>query len=133
MKSERGKAIALDGAGSAYVTGSTGSTDFPTTANAFDASHNGGYYGDAFVAKLSASGSELSYATFLGGGDYDYGGGIAVGEANRAFVMGYTRSSNFPTTPGAFDRSLGGNVDAFVVELAMGGTPPTPTPTPTPT
>ena len=129
---DSGQAIALDSAGGAYVTGSTGSAGFPTTANAFDASHNG-YYEDAFVVKLSASGSELAYATFLGGDDYDYGWGIAVGDANRAFVVGYTRSANFPTTPGAFDRGLSGYVDAFVVELAMGGTPPTPTPTPTPT
>ena len=58
-------AIAVDGAGRAYVTGSTSSTDFPTTPGAFDTSYNGG--GDAFVAKLNPTGSGLVYATFLGG------------------------------------------------------------------
>ena len=61
-----GYAIAVDGAGSAYVTGETRSSDFPTTPGAFDTSYNGGY-ADAFVAKLNPAGSGLAYATFLGG------------------------------------------------------------------
>jgi hypothetical protein len=60
-----GHAVAVDGAGSAYVTGYTQSSDFPTTAGAFDTSHNGNY--DAFVVKLNAGGTGLAYATFLGG------------------------------------------------------------------
>ena len=55
----------MDGAGSAYVTGDTYSSDFPTTPGAFDTSFNGGY--DAFVVKLNPAGSGLAYATFLGG------------------------------------------------------------------
>ena len=57
---------------------------------------NGDYYADAFVAKLNASGSELAYATFLGGGSDDYGWGIAIGEVDRAYVVGYTRSPELP-------------------------------------
>ena len=60
-----GSGIAVDGAGSAYVTGSTSSADFPTTPGAFDTTYNGG--GDAFVTKLDASGAALGYSTYLGG------------------------------------------------------------------
>jgi hypothetical protein len=62
-------ALALDSSGNAYVAGRTGSTDFPTTAGAFQTTYKGNY--DAFVTKLSADGSSLLYSTYLGGGDYD--------------------------------------------------------------
>ena len=68
---DTGNAVAVDGAGSAYVTGTTYSPDFPTTPGAFDPSHNGEY--DAFVVKLNPTGSGLVYATFLGGSNYDMG------------------------------------------------------------
>ena len=59
--------IAVDGAGSAYVTGETGSTDFPTTAGAAQTTFAG--ESDAFVTKLNATGSGLVYSTYLGGSD----------------------------------------------------------------
>ena len=58
--------------GSAYVTGTTYSSDFPTTPGAFDTSFNGGWV-DAFVVKLNPAGSGLTYATFLGGSGCDLG------------------------------------------------------------
>jgi hypothetical protein len=84
---DRGYAIAVDGAGSAYVTGYTQSSDFPTTAGAFDTSHNGDW--DAFVVKVNAGGTGLAYATFLGGSGPDYGQAIAVDGAGNAYVTGY--------------------------------------------
>ena len=60
-----GTAIAVDGAGNAYVTGDTASADFPTTPGAFDTTFNGGC--DAFVTKLDASGAALVYSSYLGG------------------------------------------------------------------
>ena len=60
------------------------------------------------MVKLNPTGSGLAYATFLGGGGYDNGYGIAVDGAGSAYVTGYTQSSDFPTTPGAFDRSYNG-------------------------
>ena len=73
------------------------------------------------MAKLNGTGSELAYATFLGGSGDDYGYGIAMDGAGRAYVTGDTVSSGFPTTPGAFDTSFNGDSnDAFVVKLAMG-------------
>ena len=112
---ERGNALALDAAARATVTGWTSSGDFPTTPGAFDTSYNGGYY-DAFVVRLNAAGSALDYATFLGGSDLDGGYALALDAANSATVTGETWSSDFPTTPGAFDSSYNGE-DAFVVRL----------------
>ncbi len=116
-----GLAIAVDAEGRAYVAGWTGSSDFPTTPGAFDPSYNGGFF-DAFVAKLNAAGSALDYATFLGGSNGDHGLAIAVDAEGRAYVAGWTVSSNFPTTPGAFDPSYnGGYADAFVAKLNAAG------------
>lgn len=112
---EIGYAFVVDGVGSAYVTGYTYSSDFPTTPGAFDRSHNG--ESDTFVAKLNPAGSGLAYATFLGGSRDDWGYAIAVGGAGSAYVTGYTSSNDFPTTPGAFDRSHNGGFDAFVTKL----------------
>ncbi|MCB9155391.1 MAG: SBBP repeat-containing protein, partial [Caldilineae bacterium] len=114
------ESVAVDGTGRATVAGKTTSSDFPATPGAFDPSYNGG--GDAFVARLNEAGSALDYATFLGGSGYDYGLGVAVDETGRATVTGYTDSSNFPTTPGAFDPSYNGGMhDAFVVRLNAAG------------
>ena len=111
----------MDGAGSAYVTGGTKSSDFPTTPGAFDTSYNGGNC-DAFVVKLNPAGSGLAYATFLGGSGGDYGYGIAVDGTGSAYVTGGTSSTDFPTTPGAFDTSYNGSCgDAFVVKLNPAG------------
>ncbi len=112
-------AIAIDGAGNAFVTGYTWSSDFPTTPGAFDTSFDGDT--DGFAAKLNATGSALEYSTFLGGASWEEGNGIALDGTGNAFVMGITYSSDFPTTPGAFDTSLGGSQDAFVTKLNASG------------
>ena len=116
---ERGMGIAVEGAGSAYVTGTTTSTDFPTTSGAFDTTYNDG--GDIFVTKLDPSGATLGYSTYLGGGGSDQSNSIALDSAGDAYLTGSTSprpaSPNFPTTPGAFDTTLDGPVDAFVTKL----------------
>jgi hypothetical protein len=122
---EQGRGIAVDTAGSAYVTGQTNSPDFPAV-NAFQAnlgvgacSPPGGTIAcfDAFVAKLDASGSSLRYSTYLGGSGGDYGYAIAVDAAGAAYVTGYTQSSDFPTTPHAAQVVSGGSYDAFVAKV----------------
>jgi hypothetical protein len=102
--------------GSAYVTGFTQSSNYPTTTGAFDRTLNGT---DAFVTKLNASGSALAYSTFLGGANSpDIGDDIAVDGDGRAYVTGRTFSTDYPTTSGAFDRTFnGGEADAFVTKL----------------
>ena len=126
---DEGHGIALDGAGNAYLTGSTGSSaDFPTTAGAFDTTHNGA--ADAFVTKLDASGAALGYSSYLGGSGYDQGLGIALDGAGSAYLIGTTVSANFPTTAGAFDTTYNGDFDAFVTKLDLVAGPPPPPPPP---
>ena len=116
-----GYGIAVDGAGNAYITGYTYSTDFPT-AGAFQTSHaSDGGGDDVFVTKLNASGTAFIYSTYLGGNGYDGGRGIAVDGAGNAYVTGYTRSTNFPATTGAFQNSSGGGEDTFVTKLNASG------------
>ena len=93
--------IAVDSAGSAYVTGFTDSTNFPTTANAFQTvltSTNFIGGNNAFVAKFSPAGTNLIYSTLLGGTNNDQAFGIAVDAAGNAYVTGGTTSPNFPNT-----------------------------------
>ena len=114
-----GRAIAVDGAGNAYVAGGTQSPDFPTTPGAFDTSLDGN--SDAFVAELDSSGGNLLYSTVLGGSSGDGVGGIAVDGAGDAYITGATASSDFPTTAGAFDTSLDGIQDVFVAKVDSSG------------
>ncbi|HEY1269603.1 MAG TPA: SBBP repeat-containing protein [Candidatus Binatia bacterium] len=116
-----GAAIAVDAGRNAHIAGSTiGSpAQLPTTPGAFDTSYNG--KADAFVVKLNADGSQLLYSTFLGGGDNDYAGSIALDTAGSAYITGSTDSSNFPTTPGVFERTLGLHGSPFVVKLSADG------------
>jgi hypothetical protein len=94
----------LSSDGTAFVAGGTFSSDFPTEhplqPNAGGPSD---FPTDAFVAKLSADGGTVLYATYLGGSREDLGNGIAVDSLGDAYVVGTTFSSDFPVTPGAFD------------------------------
>src|SRR5437773_487076 len=114
-----GTGIAVDTAGSAYVTGATSSIDFPTV-NPLQAAYGGD--GDAFVSKLDAAGSALLSSTYLGGSGADAGYGIAVDTLGNAYVTGETRSTDFPTTPGAIQTTYSGGcvngvVATFVTKL----------------
>jgi len=114
-----GRGIIVDPSGNAYVTGFTFSTNFPTKGAgfslAFQRTLGGG--ADTFVTKVNATGSALVYSTYLGGGGNDESFGIALDSARNAYVTGFTFSTNFPTTPGAFQTTLGGGADAFVTKL----------------
>jgi len=121
---EQAFGIAVDTLGNAYVSGSTTSTNFPTTLGAFQTTFGGGLI-DAFATKLNATGSALLYSTYLGGSGIDEGLGIALDTLGNAYVTGLTFSTSFPTTPGAFQTAFGGVEDAFVVKLADIGAPAT--------
>jgi hypothetical protein len=73
------------------------------------------------VTKLNVAGSELAYSTFLGGPGDDFGSDIAVDASSSAYVTGSTDSTNFPTTPDAFDTIHNGPLDAFVTKLNASG------------
>lgn len=115
-----GTSIAVDAGGFAYVGGATNG-GFPTKGGSFDTSFNGGSF-DGFVTKVNATGSDLVYSTYLGGSDEDYVFGLAIDGSGNAYVTGYTPSTNFPTTGGAFQPAIGGGFDAYVSKLnATGG------------
>jgi hypothetical protein len=115
-----GTGIAVDASGNAYVSGTTESSNFPTTPGAFQSNKNGN--SNAFVAKLDATGSALLYSTYLGGNGSDSSSGIAVDLSGDAYVTGESNSPNFPTTPGAFQTTNRGSINAFVAKLNASGT-----------
>lgn len=122
---EQPSGIAVDGAGNAYITGTTSSTDFPTTTGAYQRIYRGG--GDAFVVKVNATGSTLLYSTYIGGSKGDHPSDIAVDAYGYAYIAGRTASMGtsylYPTTPGAFRPNGGINdEDGFVTELNPSGT-----------
>jgi len=116
---EEGRGIAIDSSGNAYLTGSTGSVNFPTTTGAFDTKFNGS--NDVFVTKLNASGTKLIYSTFIGGILVEEGRGIAIDSSGNAYLTGLTSSTDYPTTTGAFDTTYNGNFDIFVTALNATG------------
>ncbi|MEW6680591.1 MAG: SBBP repeat-containing protein, partial [bacterium] len=111
------KALSIDKDGNIFVTGYTGSSDFPTTPGAYDTSFNG-EWPDAFVSKLNGSLTSLIASTFLGGSNCDCAYSLAIDNSGCPYVTGYTKSSNFPTTPGAYDTTHNGNYDAFISKLS---------------
>ena len=115
--------IAVDSAGNAYLTGTTKSADFPT-ASPINKDYSGGSnYGDAFVAKINASGSALVYSTYLGGSNDDIGNGIAVDSLGNAYITGMTKSDDFPTASPIYKDYGGGTNygDAFVTKINASG------------
>ncbi|MBZ4192951.1 MAG: SBBP repeat-containing protein [Candidatus Contendobacter sp.] len=121
---ETGNGIAVDNDGNVYVTGATGSPDFPVIPGTI------GKYasnGDAFIAKIHSTGAALVYSMCLGGSGIDSGAAIIVADAKASggdlytYVTGTTTSTNFPYTPGAFNKTIGGSSDAFVVQVSEDG------------
>jgi hypothetical protein len=117
--------------GSIIAGGNTSSSDFPTTAGAFDRTYNapnassdGGAHGDMFIARLSADLSALTYGTFLGGPSLDVLEDIAVDSLGFVNVTGWVTGNNvqvFVSTPGAFDASWNGSQDVAFARLKLDG------------
>jgi len=118
---DHGSGIAVDGSGYAYVTGETRSTDYDVTTGAFQTTKNGGVL-DVFVTKLNAAGTALVYSTYIGGSSDNRGYGIAVDGSGNAYVTGYTNSTDYDVTPGAFQTTNEGGGDVFVTKLNATGT-----------
>jgi hypothetical protein len=130
---DAGYGIALDSANNAYITGTTYSTDFPVTCDAFQTANPSTTSGapTAFVARINATGNDLGYATYLGGSGNaatpahgDVSQAIAVDSTGSAYVTGYTWSPDFPTTAGAVQPDFAGSAtvsNAFVAKLNPAG------------
>jgi hypothetical protein len=114
-------AVAADQFGDAFVAGTTCSSNFPATANAFQTRAPGGGKGiegcDAFVAKLDPTGSRYLYATYLGGSGADTATSLWVDPNGNAWVAGFTSSPDFPATRDAMTPHLRGARDGFLAEL----------------
>ncbi len=109
---DRISAIGLDGAGNVWVAGTTDSVDFPVSSDAYQTILGGGT--DAFLAQVSADGTSLLHATYLGGAGSDGALALAVDPTGIATVVGSTDSDDFPTA-GALQDTLAGGTDAFVL------------------
>ena len=115
---DEGHSIAVDGGGNAYITGFTGSNNFPIV-NGFQKTRAGLL--DAFVLKLNKTGNVILLSSFLGGAEDDRGNGIALDAANNIYVAGVTRSTNLPIA-NAYQRNLaGGFADAFITKFGPAG------------
>ncbi|MCC2545739.1 PKD domain-containing protein [Hymenobacter sp. BT175] len=121
--------MVVDPAGNLIILGSTASTNFPTTATAFDRTYNTGTC-DIVVSKLSADGSQLLASTFLGGSGADgqlngaldqnyndnYRGDVTTDAQGNIYLASFTESNNFPAQNG-FQMTKGGGTDGVVVKL----------------
>lgn len=117
-----GNGIAVGLNGDAYLTGATGSNNFPTH-NPIQSTYGGGTSagGDAFATRIDPSGTALVYSTYLGGNNDEVGGGIAVDMAGNAYLTGYTASANFPTA-NPIQPISGGAKDVFISKINAAGT-----------
>lgn len=122
---DQGNGIAVDDHGNAFVTGVTGSREFPATAGAFQQDCQldpvSNVCSSAFVTKLNSGGSQALYSTFLGGHGSQTGTGIAVDRDGHTFVTGFTNATDFPTTAGVEQTVNRGNEDAFITEVSSSG------------
>lgn len=121
---EEGLSLDLDQIDGIYVIGRTNSTDFPTTPSAYQGSLAGGY--DGFVTRYDLASSDpghRTYSSYIGGTANDRAQHIAVDLSSHAYLTGYTQSSDFPSTNGAWDSALAGSQDAFLTKLLVGPVP----------
>jgi plastocyanin len=114
-----GEGIVVDGAGNVYLTGSTGSSDFPTTTGAYQTTPRGGF--DLFITKLNPAGSGLVYSTYLGGSGADQASGLALDSQGNVYVSGTTGSPDYPTLS-AFQAQMHDIIDVFVTKINSAGT-----------
>ena len=94
---DTGMSVVVDENGSAFITGHTQSSDFPTTQGAYQTENNL----DAYVTKFTPDGSDVVYSTFIGGSNIDRSQSIAIDNDGNAYIVGFTPSEDFPTTQNA--------------------------------
>ncbi|MCK5560335.1 MAG: SBBP repeat-containing protein, partial [Thermoplasmata archaeon] len=116
---DEGFSVNIDSNNNSYITGYTEAFDFPNTTGAYDTSHNGSQ--DVFLSMLNHNGSALLYSTFFGGSSGDYGKDLVIDMNGNVYITGFTYSSDFPCTNGAFDTSFNNFNDGFLIKLNPGG------------
>ena len=128
--SDRPHSLIVNGNNELYILGSTTSTDYPVTAGAYDQSYNGAY--DLIITKMNVNGTALVGSTYIGGSDddsynldpfftYNYGdevrGEIVLDSLSNVYVASCTKSTNFPVSASAFQRTIGGGLDGCVLKM----------------
>jgi hypothetical protein len=117
-----GKDVRVDAAGNVYLLGEARSSDFPTTANAYQRDFNGSLGSDdCVIVRLGPNGDTLEYSTFLGGIGSEDANGIELDSAGNVYVTGTATHGSFPTTSGSFQPSFQGENDVFVTKLNAAG------------
>jgi uncharacterized repeat protein (TIGR01451 family) len=118
--------VAVNSSGEAYIAGLTSSTDFPvgpTGVISTTCKNCGGTWDDVFVTKLNATGSGFAFSTFISGSGDDEAYSVALDGSGNAYVTGYTDSSDFPVTAGAYQSNLNSAAgNAFITEISSDGT-----------
>lgn len=117
---DEGWSIVINWNGNAFVSGWTKSTNFPTTSDAYQIAHRG--LSDAYLTKIDSLGTSLIHSTFIGGGDWDEGWSIAIDWNENVYIAGYTKSTDFPTTPNAYQATYAGILDGFVTKISFSPT-----------
>ena len=112
---ETGTGIGIDAGFNIAIAGTTDSTDFPVINNFSTPTLAAGNH--VFVTEIESSGSSLLYSTYLGGNGADTASGVAVDVKNRIYVTGTTKSTNFPTTTGAFQVTSLGTTQFFLSQI----------------
>ncbi|MFW3147028.1 MAG: fibronectin type III domain-containing protein [Thermoplasmatota archaeon] len=117
---DHGMVVELDGSGNIYLSGRIASADFPTTGNAYDDTHGGGY--DVFVSKFNPTASNLIFSTFVGGASSEWPQNLALDSSLNVFVGGITNGDGFPTSQDPICGSYGGgDIDGFLFKLESMG------------
>lgn len=107
-----------------YIAAQTPSENAPTTPDAYDTSFNGGdknYGGDILITKLNPTGDKILFSTFLGGSGHELYPSICLDKDNNILVFGVTKSSDFPLSTDAIDKSFDGNSELFLSKLSNDG------------
>ena len=114
---DQGNSIAIDAMGNVYITGATGSKDFPVK-NPLQAEKAGDK--DAFIAGINPEGDALLFSTFLGGGDFDNGRYLTVDVEGDIYITGITKSKDFPLKEPVQGENAGAS-DAFITKMTLDG------------
>ena len=107
--------LAIDNSGNVYVAGVTGSSEFPTTSNAYDSTFSGPF--EIFISRFDDNLENISISTFFGGSNIDEPRGLFIDSSGDIYITGNTLSPDLPITPGAYDESHNGDQDVFIAKL----------------
>lgn len=114
-----GSAMQLDNSGNSIIVGNTYSPLYPVNAGAFDTSYTA--LGDVFITKVNAEGTGIIFSTFFGGSDSEWATDLKLDGSGNIYFTGWTKSSDFPVSAGAFSQTFNDGLDAYAAKLSSDG------------